>query len=129
LKNLFKTILKQDEEALSLIAREVDLDPKVIQFLGQVALTPSIHALRDAMSSNIDTDGWDYGYCPLCGSQPDMAYLQKPARDTCTVNSAVKNGPFPESGALSAITRTRKRSGISRRRRRRGSGSIFAENA
>jgi len=76
-KNLFKTILKQDEKALSLIAKEVDLDPKVIQFLGQVALTPSIHTLRDAMSSNIDTDGWDYGYCPLCGSQPDMAYFAK----------------------------------------------------
>ena len=76
-RNLFKTILKQDEEALSLIAKEVDLDSKVIQFLGQVALTPSIHAIRDALSSNIDTDGWDYGYCPLCGSRPDMAYFAK----------------------------------------------------
>jgi len=75
--NLFKIILKQDEEALSLIAKEVDLDPKVLQFLGQVALTPSIYALRDAMSSNIDTDGWDHGYCPLCGSQPNMAYFAK----------------------------------------------------
>jgi FdhE protein len=75
--NLFKTILEQDEKALSLIAREVDLDSKVLQFLGQVALTPSIYALRDALSSNIDTDGWDYGYCPLCGSQPDMAYFAK----------------------------------------------------
>ena len=74
-RNMFKTILKQDEKGLSLIAREVDLDSKVLQFLGQVALTPSIHALRDAMSSNIDTDGWDHGYCPLCGSQPDMAYF------------------------------------------------------
>jgi len=76
-RNLFKTILKQDEKALSLIAREVDLDPKVIQFLGLIALTPSIYALGDAMSSNIDTDGWDYGYCPLCGSHPNMAYFAK----------------------------------------------------
>lgn len=79
-KNLFKTILKQDEKGLSLIAKEVDLDPKVIQFLGQVALTPSIYALRDALSANMDTDGWDYGYCPLCGSQPDMAYFAKTGR-------------------------------------------------
>ena len=76
-KNLFKTILKQDEKALSLTAKEVDLDPMVLQFLGQVALTPSIHAIRDALTSSIDTDGWDYGYCPLCGSQPDMAYFTK----------------------------------------------------
>ena len=79
-RNLFKIILKQDEKALSLIASEVDLDSKVIQFLGQVALTPSIYALRDALSANIDTDGWDYGYCPLCGSQPDMAYFAKTGR-------------------------------------------------
>ncbi|MBL7224843.1 MAG: formate dehydrogenase accessory protein FdhE [Desulfobacteraceae bacterium] len=76
-RNMFKTILKQDEKAVSLIAKEVDLDSKVLQFLGQVALTPSIYALRDALSPNIDTDGWDYGYCPLCGSQPDMAYFEK----------------------------------------------------
>ena len=76
-RNLFKIILKQDEKALSQIAKEVDLDSNVIRFLGQAALTPSIHALRDAMSSDIDTDGWDYGYCPLCGSQPDMAYFAK----------------------------------------------------
>ena len=79
-KNLFKTILKQDEESLSLIAKEVDLDPNTIQFLGQVALTPSIYALREAVSASIDTDGWDYGYCPVCGSQPDMAYFAKTGR-------------------------------------------------
>ena len=78
--NLFKMILKQDEKALSSIAGEVDLDPKVIQFLGQVALTPSIYALREAVSANIDADGWDYGYCPMCGSQPDMAYFAKTGR-------------------------------------------------
>lgn len=79
-KNLFKIILAQDEKILSLIAGEVDLDSKVLQFLGQVALTPSIYALRDALISNIDTEGWEYGYCPLCGSQPDMAYFAKTGR-------------------------------------------------
>jgi len=79
-RNLFKIILRQDEDALTLIAGEVDLDPKIIQFLGQVALTPSIYALHDALSANIDTDGWDYGYCPLCGSQPNMAYFAKTGR-------------------------------------------------
>lgn len=78
-RNLLKAILNQDEKALSLIAKEVDLDSKVLQFLGQVALTPSIHALRDAVSANI-ADGWDYGYCPMCGSQPDMAYFAKTGR-------------------------------------------------
>ena len=76
-RNLLKAILNQDEKTLSLIAKEVDLDPMVLQFLGQVALTPSIYALRDALSANINTDGWDYGYCPLCGSQPNMAYFAK----------------------------------------------------
>ena len=74
---IFKAILKQDEEALSMMTKEVDLDPEVLFFLGQVALRPSIHILRDALTEDIDKNGWDYGYCPLCGSQPDMAYFAK----------------------------------------------------
>ena len=74
--NLFKAILRQDDNALSRIAEKVGLDAKVLLFLGQTALRPSIHLLRDAMKKH-DKNGWDHGYCPLCGSQPDMAYFTK----------------------------------------------------
>jgi FdhE protein len=74
---LFKTVLNRDAKALSKMGKEVDLDPKVLQFLAQVALRPSLNALRNEAADKIEKKGWDYGYCPLCGSQPNMAYFDE----------------------------------------------------
>ena len=69
---LFVPILKQDEKALADLAGQVDLDPRVLLFLGKTALRPSLEALRP-LTEKHDEKQWDHGYCPLCGSQPDMA--------------------------------------------------------
>jgi len=74
---LFMAILKQDEKALAEMATGVNLDPNVLAFLGKTALRPSIERLRETASGDIDKTGWDKGYCPLCGSQPDMAFFEK----------------------------------------------------
>jgi len=74
---LFKCILRQDEDKLAKIGKDTGLDPEVLRFLGYVALRPSLHALCDTLSQKIDKEGWDHGYCPLCGSQPCMAYFAK----------------------------------------------------
>lgn len=76
-EDLLKGILKQDEKTLSRIAEGIELDAKTVLFLGQTALRPSIHRLHDALTEDIDKNGWNHGYCPLCGSQPDMAYFEK----------------------------------------------------
>ena len=76
-KRLFSAILRQDEKALSEMAAGVDLDPNVLTFLGKTALRPSIERLRETTKEHMDTTGWDKGYCPLCGSQPDMAFFEK----------------------------------------------------
>jgi len=76
-EDLLKAILKQDGKALSRISKEIDLETKTVFFLGQTALRPSLHGLRDALAEDIDKSGWNHGYCPLCGSQPDMAYFEK----------------------------------------------------
>jgi FdhE protein len=74
---LFRAVLEKDEENLTRLGKEMDLEPKVLQFLAQLALRPSLQALRNAVSKEIDGGSWDYGYCPLCGSQPNMAYFDK----------------------------------------------------
>jgi FdhE protein len=94
-KRLFKAILGQDEKALSGIAKEVDLDPMVLQFLGGMAMRPSLCALRDAVSDTIDKDGWEFGYCPLCGSQPDMAYFEKTGKRYLHCGLCAEEWPFP----------------------------------
>lgn len=78
LDRLFKTILKIDNKTLDKMGKEVDLNPKVMEFLAQTAMKPSLYALRSSISEkHLEKTGWDYGYCPLCGSQANMAYLNK----------------------------------------------------
>lgn len=74
---LFRAVLEKDDKNLTRMGKETDLDPKALQFLAQLALKPSLQALRNSVSEEIDKGGWDYGYCPLCGSQPNMAYFDK----------------------------------------------------
>jgi FdhE protein len=74
---LFRAVLEKDNESLTRFGRETDLDPKVLQFLAELALRPSLEDLRHSVSEQIEKKGWDHGYCPLCGSEPNMAYLDK----------------------------------------------------
>ena len=74
---LLRAGLDKDDKTLTKTGKEVDLDPTVLQFLAQLALKPSLQVLRNSLSEEIDKRGWDHGYCPLCGSQPNMAYFDK----------------------------------------------------
>jgi FdhE protein len=74
---LLKAALKKDDTALSMRAKEVDLDTRALLFLTRVALRPSLGLLRNALSDKLNKEAWDYSYCPLCGAQPDMAYFEK----------------------------------------------------
>ena len=76
-RNLLSVILENDEDALTGIAGEVQLEPQTLKFLAQMALTPSIQALRSLYASQIDTDTWDHGYCPFCGSLPSISFFDK----------------------------------------------------
>jgi len=74
---LFRAILKQDEKGLRDMAAAVGLDPNVLLFLGKTALRPSLNSLRNTVRESLVKDLWDRGYCPLCGSQPDMACFER----------------------------------------------------
>jgi len=75
LTNLIAAFLSRDEERVSSIAKEVDLEPMVLKFLTHIALKPSLNKLKTSAGKKINKNAWNYGYCPLCGSYPDMAYL------------------------------------------------------
>jgi len=70
---LLNAILREDETEMTSMAEKVGLDPAVLLFLGKTALRPALLALRRLMEEGIEEKEWDKGYCPLCGSQPDMA--------------------------------------------------------
>lgn len=70
---LFQCILNEDEATLADFAQQVALDPRGLAFLARTALTPAMESLRSAFADRIDTENWNFGCCPLCGSRPDMA--------------------------------------------------------
>jgi len=67
--------LSRDETTFTTMAQEVNLESMVLRFVTSMALKPSLNALREAVGERIEKDAWHYGYCPLCGSSPDMASL------------------------------------------------------
>jgi len=75
--SLLNAVLSKDDKTLSKTGKEVGLDPGTLVFLAQVALKQSLFTLREATSDRMDKENWDYGHCPACGSEPDMAYFDK----------------------------------------------------
>ena len=77
IKSVITAFLSDDQTAIVNMAEGVSLKPMVLRFLTQTALKPFLNTLKESVSERIQRDGWNYGYCPLCGSSPDMAYLDE----------------------------------------------------
>ena len=75
--SVITAFLSNDETTIVNMAEEVALEPMVLKFLTHMALKPSLNTLKESVSQRIQKDSWNYGYCPLCGSSPDMAYLNE----------------------------------------------------
>jgi FdhE protein len=76
-RGIINAFLAGNEETLFKMAKEVGMEPAVLKFLIYMALKPSLNALKESAKEKIEKDSWQYGYCPLCGSYPDMAYLDE----------------------------------------------------
>jgi len=94
-ENLFRAILVGDKMRLSKISKEVDLNPEVLQFLGRMAIKPSLFALRETISDTIEKMEWENGYCPVCGSGPDMACFEKNGKRYLHCGLCGQKWPFP----------------------------------
>jgi len=75
--SVITAFLSNDETSIVNMAEEVALEPMVLKFLTHMALKPSLNTLKESVSQRIQKDSWNYGYCPLCGSSPDMASLNE----------------------------------------------------
>lgn len=74
-QHAMSNFLSRDEQAIVDMAKEINLEPMVLKFLTHMALKPSLNILKKVITEKITINTWNYGYCPLCGSSPDIAYL------------------------------------------------------
>jgi FdhE protein len=59
------------------VAAEFGLDKKVFAFLVWNSIKPSIEAGMEQLSSELDSESWLKGYCPVCGSLPHLSLLRE----------------------------------------------------
>jgi FdhE protein len=74
-RDVIWAFLSGDEGRIITMSQEVTLSPVVVKFLAHMSLQPSMRSLRELTTEGIRGSTWNYGYCPLCGSPPNMAYL------------------------------------------------------
>lgn len=75
LKKLLKKKVK--EQRIEQIADELSLDKKILLFLIQNSLKPSIEAGVEQLRGELNSKTWLKGYCPVCGSLPHLSLLKE----------------------------------------------------
>jgi FdhE protein len=65
------------ESKIEDIANEFGLDKKVLLFLIQSSIRPSIESGMEQLLNELDTSAWLKGFCPVCGSLPYLSLLKE----------------------------------------------------
>lgn len=69
-------LLGGEDEKLREISNELMLEPQLLRFIiGQIA-KPLLEKQADALKPLIQELQWHKGYCPICGSYPELSFLQ-----------------------------------------------------
>lgn len=75
LRKLFKKGAK--EKRVERVAEELVLDKKVLSFIVQSSNKPSIEAAVEQLRGQFDSETWQKGFCPICGSLPSLSLLKE----------------------------------------------------
>ena len=65
-----------DAGAIGLAAKQSGTAPELLLLCLRSAWAPVMAAARPALLNGISTELWRRPYCPVCGSEPDMAVLE-----------------------------------------------------
>ncbi len=74
-KELLKPGVK--EQRIEQISNKFGLDKKVLLFLIQSSIRPSIKAGVKQLVNELETETWLKGFCPICGSLPYLSLLKE----------------------------------------------------
>ncbi len=75
LQKLFEK--RTTEKKVETVANDLGLDKKVFSFLIQSSTYPSIQTAVKQLGSELDSETWRKGYCPICGSLPLLSLLKE----------------------------------------------------
>ena len=65
-----------DKAYLYKITEDIEIDEEVLNFLIHMSIKPSLDANVEKLKNQVDLKNWLRGYCPICGSFPNMSELK-----------------------------------------------------
>jgi len=75
---LFCAILENQEQMLAQLSEKADIPAPQLILFGYLCMAPSIEVCAEQLASCLEKDSLhNHGYCPICGSQPDLAVLDE----------------------------------------------------
>jgi FdhE protein len=70
---------RANEQKLRQKVSELGLDETVFLFLIQNSLRPTLESRMEQLQTEINMESWLKGYCPICGSLPQLSLLKEEA--------------------------------------------------
>ncbi|MBF0229895.1 MAG: formate dehydrogenase accessory protein FdhE [Desulfamplus sp.] len=87
IESIFKALLDNDHKILEITAQSLELNKEALTFLGFAAISPYIQICAAHLSQYLKPDSqiksaqekllWNKGYCPICGTSPQMGYFNQ----------------------------------------------------
>lgn len=76
LKYSMKALVKGQEKKIDEIALNLQIQPLIFKFILVQMIKPFIEKKREHIQSLTQNLSWHKGYCPLCGSFPELSFLK-----------------------------------------------------
>jgi formate dehydrogenase maturation protein FdhE len=71
-----KVLLNAQEKKINEIALSRQTQPLILRFILDQLMKPFSEKSLESMKSLIQNLAWHKGYCPLCGSFPELSFLK-----------------------------------------------------
>jgi len=65
-----------DESYFDTISGEFDISKPILKFMVRMSIQPSLQANIDMLKDRADLKNWRRGYCPICGSLPQLSEIK-----------------------------------------------------
>jgi FdhE protein len=76
---LAKCYLEGDRGSHDALSRTLGVSVAALEFVVDLMVSTVLAALEPMLAEKIRDIPWDKGYCPICGSLPNISYLAAPA--------------------------------------------------
>lgn len=87
INDLAKAIWNEDGGLLEELVEGWKVDQHTLVFLGTMSLKPFMVRMEAAAAKAIKNMQWSKGYCPVCGTFPDLSLLKKSGDDNAYLKS------------------------------------------